>query len=205
MRTRILFAVLLLLALPAAQAQDPAQTLQDFLDATQTLAGNFEQQQLDEQGQAYETSSGAFYLQRPGRFRWDYTQPYAQHVISDGVTLWHYDPDLSQVLLRRVGEGLSATPAVLLSGGGDLRATFDMTRQPEQDGLTVIALTPRAEEAEFQSATLAMDGATPAWLEIVDPLGGTTRIRFIDVLSNVQLKPDLFTFDPPPGVEVVGE
>lgn len=194
-----------MLTSPWGWAQEPAQTLQDFLDATQTLAGRFEQQQLDETGAVYEASSGAFYLQRPGRFRWDYERPYAQHVISDGVTLWHYDPDLSQVLVRRVGEGLSATPAVLLSGGGDLRSTFDMSREPDADGLTVIALKPRADNAEFQSARLAMEGATPAWLEIVDPLGGTTRIAFFDVLTNVQLKPDLFTFDPPAGVEVVGE
>ena len=50
-----------------------------------------------------------------------------------------------------------------------------------------------------------MLGSTPAWLEIVDPLGGRTRMEFVEVLSNVQLKADIFSFEPPEGVEVVGD
>lgn len=203
------FAVALLLSSNLASAdqptQAPADLLRAFLNSTQTLAGRFEQQQLDETGTVYEASAGQFYLQRPGRFRWDYQTPYAQTVVSDGVTLWHYDPDLSQVLVRRLGDALSATPAVLLAGGGDLESNFELTEQTPQGELRIVQLTPRAEDAEFQRATLAMLGDTPAWLEILDPLGGRTRMEFVEVLTNVQLKPSLFSFEPPAGVEVVGD
>lgn len=203
-RTTILMLTLLVSG-PVWAQDDPAALLRGFLNSTQTLAGRFEQQQLDEAGNVYEASEGQFYLQRPGRFRWDYHTPYVQTVVSDGVTLWHYDPDLAQVLVRRLGDALSATPAVLLAGGSDLESSFVLEEQEPQGELRIVQLTPRAEEAEFQRATLAMLGDTPAWLEIEDPLGGLTRMTFVEVLSNVQLKPSLFSFEPPAGVEVVGE
>ena len=201
----VIIALAILTATPAWAQDDPAQLLRGFLNATQTLAGRFEQQQLDESGTVYETSAGQFYLQRPGRFRWDYQTPYAQTVVSDGVTLWHYDPDLAQVLVRRLGDALSATPAVLLAGGGDLESSFDLQELPAQGELRIVQLTPRAEDSEFQRATLAMLGSTPAWLEILDPLGGLTRMEFVEVLTNVQLKAEIFEFEPPTGVEVVGD
>ena len=205
MKQFLMLAMAVLVSSPGWAQDDPAELLRGFLNSTQTLAGRFEQQQLDEAGTVYEASAGQFYLQRPGRFRWDYQTPYAQTVVSDGMTLWHYDPDLAQVLVRRLGDALSATPAVLLAGGGDLESSFELAELPVQGELRIVQLTPRAEDAEFQRATLAMLSDTPAWLEIIDPLGGRTRMEFVEVLSNVQLKPEIFSFEAPDGVEVVGD
>ncbi|MDR2128970.1 MAG: outer-membrane lipoprotein carrier protein LolA, partial [Burkholderiaceae bacterium] len=38
------------------------------------------------------TSSGKFEFLRPGRFRFDYTKPFAQTIVADGQTLWLHDP-----------------------------------------------------------------------------------------------------------------
>lgn len=41
--------------------------------------------------------SGALFLRKPGRMRWDYTQPAGKTFISDGKTVTLYTPDTNQV------------------------------------------------------------------------------------------------------------
>ncbi len=198
---RLLSGVVLLLGGFQGAAHAAADELADALTATSTLAGVFEQTLMDSEGLVLEASRGQFSLRRPGAFRWDYDQPYVQKVISDGDTIWHYDKDLDQVTVRPVGQTLSATPAALLSGAADLEDTFSV----EEQGNGRFLLRPRNAEAEFESATVQLEGGTIRVLEIQDALGQQTRIEFFDVSRNVQFKDGWFRFDPPAGVDVVGE
>ena len=45
-------------------------------------------------------------------------------MVADGTNLWFYDRDLEQVTVKPADAALSATPAMLLSGDGDIRETF---------------------------------------------------------------------------------
>ncbi|MEN8821554.1 MAG: outer membrane lipoprotein chaperone LolA [Abyssibacter sp.] len=182
-------------------AQASADELAEALSSTQALAGVFEQQLLDSDDTVIEASRGSFALQRPGRFRWDYEQPYVQQVMSNGDTLWHYDRDLAQVTVRSVGSALSGTPAALLSGATDLKARFVV----RELGPGRYALEPKDSDAEFEAAIVEFDQGVIAALDIRDALGQRTRIEFSDVARNVSFKPGWFEFEPPPGVEVVGE
>ncbi|WP_348675092.1 outer membrane lipoprotein chaperone LolA [uncultured Abyssibacter sp.] len=192
---------LTLLSMAWAPARADSGELADALGATRTLAGVFEQTLSDSDGLVLEASRGQFSLSRPGAFRWDYEQPYVQKVICDGDTIWHYDQDLAQVTVRTVGDALSATPAALLSGAADLDETFAV----EDLGDGRYRLTPRTAEAEFESATVQLEDGVIRALEIDDALGQRTRIEFSDVARNVQFRDGWFRFEPPPGVEVVGE
>mgnify|MGYP000188631932 CR=1 FL=1 len=182
-------------------AQASADELAEALSSTQALAGVFEQQLLDSDDTVIEASRGSFALQRPGRFRWDYEQPYVQQVMSNGDTLWHYDRDLAQVTVRSVGSALSGTPAALLSGATDLKARFVV----RELGPGRYALEPKDSDAEFEAAIVEFDQGVIAALDIRDALGQRTRIEFSDVARNVSFKHGWFEFEPPPGVEVVGE
>ena len=64
---------------------------------------------------------------------------------------------------------------------------------------------PKAAEAEFESATVELEDGVVTALDIQDALGQRTRIEFFDVARNVSFKAGWFEFEPPPGVEVVGE
>ena len=82
----------------------------------QSLETDFVQSVFDADSQLIESSSGHMLMQKPGRFRWDYRQPYEQLIVADGDRIWHYDSDLEQVTVRRLDRALSATPLALLSG-----------------------------------------------------------------------------------------
>ena len=58
-------------------------------------------------------SEGEFYLNRPGKFRWDYRAPYEQIIVSDGQRIWIYDVDLQQVTVQKQEAGLPTTPMAL--------------------------------------------------------------------------------------------
>ena len=54
-------------------------------------------------------------LARPDRFRWRYSEPYEQVIVSDGKAVWIYDADLKQVTVRPMGQAMAGSPALLLS------------------------------------------------------------------------------------------
>ena len=90
----------------------------------------------DKQGQVTERATGTLSISRPNRFRWDYQQPYAQTIVADGRKLWLYDPDLEQVTVRSLEQGLGATPAMLLSGSGKVGDAFTAGLIEQQQGVT---------------------------------------------------------------------
>lgn len=192
------------LGAPAAEEASPAQErLRAFLDDVKTLEASF-RQALDEEGsREARVSEGRLYLHRPGRFRWDYQNPTQQVVVSDGESLWLYDPDLEQVTVRALDEGLASTPAMLLSGEGELEDSFEIARAYAEGGLDWVELSPREEGGDFAGVRVGFRGDLLAAMEILDSLGQTTRIQFSDVVVNSELDAELFRFEPPEGADVI--
>ena len=89
---------LLLLSCTTSHAEQPTEALRNFVAGLKTLQADFEQQVVDEYGRPQQSSSGHMWIMRPGRFRWDYEEPYTQQIVADGTRLWSYDEDLEQVL-----------------------------------------------------------------------------------------------------------
>ena len=121
---RLLTAALCLAWLPAVPADDSDTTVQAFFNELDTLQADFHQEVRDVDNTVQQVSDGKVWIQRPGRFRWDYASPYRQQQVSDGERLWSYDEDLEQVTVQPIGEVLSATPAMLLGGSQPLEVIF---------------------------------------------------------------------------------
>jgi len=179
--------------------------VEGYLKGLQSLRADFDQEIIDGEGSVREHARGTLVLQKPGRFRWDYREPYEQQLVSDGVRVWLYDVELEQVTVREMNESLSTTPALLLSGRGDIAATFTVQAGGGTDqGLQTIVLTPKLEESDFRSVRLGFRGDDLERMELTDRLGQTARIRFSGIERNPELPAALFEFKPPPGVDVVG-
>ena len=81
---------------PAAGASAAAQ-LEKYLDGLSAWSADFKQAIEDSRGAVLRSAAGKFYLQRPGRFRWDYVEPSEQLVLSDGKQIWFYDLSLIHI------------------------------------------------------------------------------------------------------------
>lgn len=195
-------ALLLLLPLMPLRAEIAAE-----LDARwarlQGLEAQFEQRQRDADGTLLAESGGRFALSRPGRFRWDYEQPYLQTLVSDGETVWVHDPDLRQVTRRAANIALDGTPAALLASESRLDERFDVRALPDHEGAQGWRLTPREADAEFSRIDLWMRDEAPQRLLFSDALGGETEVRFTEVRVNPAFERDRFRFRAPRDHDVV--
>ncbi|MDX1593644.1 MAG: outer membrane lipoprotein chaperone LolA [Gammaproteobacteria bacterium] len=181
--------------------------LRSFLEETVSLDARFVQERVGERGTAPERATGRLRLQRPGRFRWDYDTPYVQTILADGERLWIHDPDLEQVTVRPQAEALGRSPARLLSGGLDLDAHYGVveTTDRREAGLDWVELRPLGGEGEFESVRFGFAGPRLVRMVMSDNLGFVTTIEFSDININHDIDPEVFTFTPPPGVDVLGE
>ena len=204
-RITVTFA-LALGALAAARAHaSAASDVERNLTGLSSWSADFAQTIEDGQGKVLRSASGKFYLQRPGKFRWDYAEPSQQLVLGDGQEIWCYDKDLAQANVRDMDATLASTPAMLLSGGGPVSSQFDITALPGSGGLEWFQLIPKHTDTDFQLVRIGFDkDGELASMFLADKLNQITQLTFTHPVKNPKLIPDLFTFSPPPGVDVIG-
>jgi outer membrane lipoprotein carrier protein len=206
LRRLTLTFVLTLGALAAARTHASATSdVERNLTGLSSWSADFAQTIEDGQGKVLRSASGKFYLQRPGKFRWDYAEPSQQLVLGDGKEIWFYDKDLQQANVRSMDATLASTPAVLLSGTGSIAEQFDIKALPDEGGLRWYQLVPKHPDTDFQLVRIGFDkDGELASMFLADKLNQITQLTFTHPLKNPKLIPDLFTFSPPPGVDVIG-
>lgn len=190
----------------AAHAEDPpVKQLKAFLASTKSLTADFKQVVIDEAGNPVQSTYGVFYLQRPGKFRWDYLKPYQQQIVSNAGKVWFYDVDLEQVTIKKMDASLGSTPALLLSGDVSLEENFTMAQQGEDEGLQWIKLLPKNEESGFKYVLIGLNKGSLGGMELSDNFGQLTRIYFSNVKLNLSINPTIFQFTAPKGADVFTE
>lgn len=191
--------------IPVCAADKPVKQLTDFLASSKSLSADFKQVLLNEAGIPVRTSYGVFYLQRPGKFRWNYQKPFTQEIVSDSGKVWFYDTDLEQVTIKKLDESLGSTPALLLSGDISLEANFTMLDQGVDGDMQWIKLLPKSQETSFKYIVIGLKNGILGGMELSDNFGQLTRIYFSNVLINPPLKQTLFHFTPPKGADVFSD
>lgn len=194
-----------LLVLAAAADAASTDRLKAFVEQTRSVSADFSQTVLDRGGKKIQEASGRLQFSRPGRFRWVYDAPYQQLIVGDGTKLWIFDQDLNQVTTRRLDDALGASPAALLAGDNAIEKNFDLKNAAAKDGLEWLEATPKNSETTFERIRMGFKGADLDTMELRDQFGQLTVIRFTDLKRNPVLSPELFTFTPPPGADVIGE
>jgi outer membrane lipoprotein carrier protein len=199
--------VLLLLCVGTASAASDAgyQRVERFLQGLEGLQAQFRQTLSDRTGQVTDESSGTLAISRPNRFRWDYRQPYEQVIVSDGAKIWLYDSDLEQVTVRKLDESLSATPAMLLSGKGNLKDNFNVTKVEQDKTVQWVRMEPKRSDTDFKWVRLGFSGEALRFMELGDKLGQTTVLEFSNFERNPRLDPARFVFKVPEGADVIGD
>jgi len=157
---------------------------------TKTAQGRFTQ--VDPQGSP---SSGAFYISRPGKVRFEYTTPEPMFIVSDGSTVSIEEPK------RKAYDAipLASTPLHLfLRSNIDLKRDGSVTDVSSSNGFHYVTLVDKSGEAEgkmilqFRQSDFELMG----WRQ-VDGTGAETRVQLADIKQNVSLKPSLFVVRDP--------
>jgi outer membrane lipoprotein carrier protein len=178
--------------------------LESFLKKTQTLEANFKQTLRTHDGEILQQTEGEFYLNRPGKFRWNYKTPYEQVIVSDGERIWIYDVELQQVTVQKQTSGLPATPMALLEDSNKLYQSFNVIPLDEHDGVYRLKLLSKSKESDFAEIVVGLDAQGLRFMQLHDQFEQVTDIVFSDINTNKKLAKEIFEFIPPEGVDVFG-
>jgi outer membrane lipoprotein carrier protein len=178
--------------------------VEDFVNNVRTMSGRFEQALVDADDIVVEESSGTLVIQRPGRFRWTYAEPYEQMLIADGLNVWSYDVDLAQVTVKAQSDVLGSTPAALLGGSAQALQEFEFIGSEEDRGTTWVQLRPVDREGSFSKIELGFTDGKLSRMIFSDNLDQSTLIALFDLEFNAEIEAETFEFSPPAGADVVG-
>jgi len=183
-----------------------AGQVQKFYDGVEDLEAAFEQRTRSAAfgaGAGFDApASGRVAFAKPGKMRWTYEKPQASEVISDGSTLWVYDPEAKEVQVLEVGEAfLSAAAIQFMLGSGQLLETFNVTAKAcDQPTVTLHLLPKEAATYEYLELEVSASSGRIEVTRVADLLGNHTEVRFQDVKTNQAPSAGHFQFETPKGV-----
>ena len=155
------------------------------LSGVKTARGRFEQVAPDGK-----LTTGQFAMSRPGKVRFDYDDPVALLLVSDGTTVGLQDADLETT--DRVP--LAQTPlSLLLSDKLDFEKDAEITDVRRNGSQLAISLRDRTGEMDGTLTVFmaASDYALSGW-RTVDASGGITSVQLSTVEYGARLNPRLF-------------
>lgn len=152
---------------------------------------------------------GKAHFRRPNLFRVEHAAPRAQTVVSDGTTLWFYNPARNQVFSDSWENWSKAGnfPQGLMPFQTDvdaLRKKYDIVYEGRSGGLDSLKLSPR-EPGPWPYTFRLWVGADglPVRTEM-ESQSVTATTEISELTANPELPEDVFRFAPPRGAEVLG-
>lgn len=209
--TRFL-AIFALLLFQALHAQTDVHAIAEKVDQRynrmQTLQAQFSETYSGAGMTRHE--SGTLELKKPGRMRWDYTDPRPKTFLTDGSIAWFYVPGEKQARRTPVRDiGDLKSPLRYLLGKTKLEKEFsgltiDGNATPINPGDIVLRGVPKSMQDRISKTLLEV---TPEGvinrIVVEEADGSVTEFRFLQQRENVQIADQRFKFVPPTGVEVV--
>jgi len=188
------------------EASAPARSQLDrFSAGLEGLHATFEQVVKGPDGQVEDTGRGEVWLARPDLFCWEYQGEFPERIVADGRHVWIYDESLEQVTVKPQSALADDSPLGLLTDPAAIDERFSVRELGENEGLALLELESVTEEAEFERVLLGLTGDELRLMIMEDAFGLRTEIRFTTVQRNPQIEQERFHFEPPAGVDVVGD
>ena len=197
--------ILMLFGMMQSFADSHETRLQRNLENYASLTGQFTQIISSEKSQHIQSSAGEFWIQKPNRFRWHYSTPYVQKIISNGEKLWIYDEDLEQVTIKEASESIESSPLAVIVGATSLDTAFDVTPVDGLDNLQWLRLIPNAEANSFEFIEVGFKNGLLSKMRLKDNFGQTTYLTFTDVMVDTSIDTNRFEFAVPEGADVFNE
>jgi outer membrane lipoprotein carrier protein len=149
---------------------------------------------------------GTLYLLRPGKMRWEYSQPAGKLFVADGKMFYLYSPNSNQVqrIKPKHADDLRA-PLAFLLGRLDFSKEFGkLTLRTGPDGIDLRADARTANEVFTHVAfTIAPHSYEIRRIGVHGQDGLLTEFVFSGETVNPRLEAGLFRFVAPPGAEVL--
>jgi outer membrane lipoprotein carrier protein len=171
------------------------------------FSADFSQQILDADGNELQNASGSLAVKKPNLVYWNTADPDESLIVSDGKTLWFFDPFVEQVSAYLLEKALVNTPILLLtSNDPELWQHYSVSAINENNYLIhakdnnsqVKTLELRfTANPDENSASNELDSFT-----ILDATGQLSIFKLSKLDQKIAPKNSLFQFNIPEGVQL---
>ena len=203
MRLPIVISCLLMLSISSAWGASPVENFSSIVAHYQTYSATFIQTTTSSEGRVIASGQGRFWLNRPDHFRWQSEKPSKQILVGDGHYVWNYNADLMQVTKQRYSSQGQAPIQLLLSGGKALSSHFRVVEKEELGKRAYYLTANSPEDSGFKQVAFYFHGKELVRMQLENTLGQKTIFRFSEIRINPKLTTELFSFQPPTGVDVI--
>jgi outer membrane lipoprotein carrier protein len=151
------------------------------------------------------TSKGTVVFAKPGKMRWSYEEPEPSLVVSDGETLWIYDPTFREAQKLPATEGyLSGAAIQFLLGEAKIERDFEVSALHCEEAGAELELRPR-NPSSYEKLHVLVNPETGDLLKttVFFVLGNVTEVAFFNIERNVDPAASVFRFEPPSDVRVI--
>jgi outer membrane lipoprotein carrier protein len=188
-------------------AQAVAAALQAKYDTVRDFSADFTQQWESGVLKRKITERGKLQVKKPGKMRWDYTDPEKKLFVSDGAKIYFWVPADNQVTRSAVPKQDEATTAILfLVGKGNLTRDFTVSFAPNAPaGTYALRLDPKLRERDYEWLNLVIDQKTLQIraLTAADRQGSQSKYEFSNFKENKGISDSTFAFKIPKGADVI--
>jgi outer membrane lipoprotein carrier protein len=197
-----------LLAVSAFAADAPLDKTLKAVEARYNAATSLEvlfHEDYTPPGRPHRSESGKLLLSRPGRMRWEYSQPQGKLWISDGKTVWMYTPADRRVEKSpfKTSDDLRAPLAFLLGKLHFDKEFRNLVGKPEGSAIRVQA-EPRSDSLPYSRVEFVVTAENRIQEVIVTGVDRSVlAYRFEQEKLNPALNGNLFKFQIPAEAELV--
>ena len=199
---------------PAAAARLPlkevVERVQKRYDGAKDFRARFNQTLTNAAFARKTSQAGEVLLKKPGRMRWNYTQPEPKMYLADGSALWLYEPEDKQAFKQDLRSSQLPSALAFLAGQGKLGAEFDIAFAPPKTPYGtardyVLALSPKAPQAQVKTILFVVEPGTFDVREsvITDQQGNVNDMLFSEIRTNTNVPDATFKWTPPAGVRLI--
>lgn len=165
------------------------------------FSANFKQQVLDADGNELQNALGTLAVKKPNLVNWKTAKPDESLIISDGSTLWFFDPFVEQVSAYLLEKALMNTPILLLTSSDPSLWQHYSVSSLDENNYLIHANDNNAQvktlELRFKESSNVLESFT-----ILDATGQLSLFKLSKF--DVENSPvnSLFIFEIPEGIEL---
>lgn len=185
-------------------ALSPLQELVSNLAGTSSIQADVEQLILSQDGRQIQALQARLVMQKPDKLNWQVIDPYEELMISDGKSLWYYEPDLEQVSIQDFPEDVESNPILLLND--DLQAiaeAYEVSMGYVDEEVRQYVLLPLASSSSYERFSMTFAGQDLLQMQFETSVGQLTSFSFSNITNNADIDPSLFDFAIPQDVEII--
>jgi len=211
----------------SSPSEKSKQSLMTKLGKLAFFSANFNQKILNEQGEVLQKGAGSLAISKPNLVNWKTTSPDETLIVSDGNTLWFFDPFIEQASAYSLAKSIHNTPILLLTSDEPklwqqytvvemnvvemnvIEGDVEKQKNSDNKGLRYVVI-PKDETSQIKKLTLSFTEKTVNEVTLIelsqfsfeDATGQVSQIILSNFNSQTKPAAALFTFNLPEGVRL---